>query len=70
MISTQALAQSGKAFMVMLDQVKARQKPGVGPRIEVKQAQPFLDVAELRNIDTQEAVDAKHSDRRVSDPKN
>jgi outer membrane protein len=46
-----------EAFAKLLDQTKARQQTGVGPRSDVEQAQSFYDATEQSVIDAQNALD-------------
>ena len=46
-----------EAFEVLLDQAKAREHTGVGPRSDVEQAQAFYDTTEQNVIDAQNAID-------------
>jgi outer membrane protein len=46
-----------QAFATLLDQAKARQLTGIGPRSDVEQAQAFYDATEQPVIDAENAVD-------------
>jgi outer membrane protein len=46
-----------EAFSTLLNQAKAREQTGVGPRSDVEQAQAFYDATEQSVIDVQNAVD-------------
>ncbi len=46
-----------QAFGTLLDQAKAREQTGVGPRSDVAQAQAFFDATEQSVIDAQNALD-------------
>jgi outer membrane protein len=45
------------AFAILLNQAKAREQTGVGPRSDVDQAQAFYDATEQNVIDAQNALD-------------
>jgi outer membrane protein len=49
-----------EAFGTLLNQAKARQQTGVGPRSDVEQAQSFYDATEQSVIDAQNALDDAH----------